>query len=110
MTRAAAVPILPGSGLTWRSPVGRGKGGLERSQPCAGRGTLVQVGKRWVVDATSSWLNDLGKLRRRTERSQAAVQTHLDLAAAIVTVHALIRRASSQYRWGARPRAAPRTR
>ena len=73
------------------------------------RGTPVQVGKRWVVEAANSWLNDFGKLRRCTERTQIAVQAYLDLAAAIVTVRALIRAARTLYRWEGRPRS-PRIR
>ena len=73
------------------------------------RGTPVQVGKRWVVEAANSWMNDFGKLRRCTERSEIAVQAYLDLAAAIITIRALIRRAWTHYRWEARPRS-PRIR
>lgn len=69
----------------------------------------IQVGKRWVVEAANSWMNDFGKLRRCTERSQIAVQAYLDLAAAIVTVRVLIRRAWSRYHWPTRPRT-PRIR
>src|SRR3712207_5910676 len=38
----------------------------------AARGTPapIQVGKRWPVERTNSWLNDFGKLRRCTERRQ----------------------------------------
>ena len=72
-------------------------------------GTPVQVGKRWVVEAANSWLNDFGKLRRCTERSEQVVQAYLDLATAVVTVRALIRAAWSRYRWPTRPRS-PRIR
>ena len=57
------------------------------------RGIPVQIGKRWAVEAANSWMNDFGKLRRCTERSEIAVQAYLDLAAAIITVHALLRAA-----------------
>ena len=33
----------------------------------------IQAGKRWVVERIHSWMNDHGKLRRRTERSGEAV-------------------------------------
>jgi hypothetical protein len=33
----------------------------------------IQAGKRWVVERTNSWLNDLGKLRRCTERRRSCV-------------------------------------
>jgi transposase len=29
----------------------------------------LQVGKRWVVERTQSWMNGYGKLRRCTERT-----------------------------------------
>lgn len=73
------------------------------------RGTPVQVGQRWVVEAANSWLNDFGKLRRCTERSAVVVQAWLDLAITVVTVRALLRAAWPRYRWDTRP-ASPRIR
>ncbi|PWJ54958.1 Putative transposase of IS4/5 family [Quadrisphaera granulorum] len=70
------------------------------------RGTPIQVGRRWVVEAANSWMNDFAKLRRCTERTELAVQAYLDLAMAIVTLRALWRRAHKQYRWEGRPRSA----
>jgi transposase len=77
----------------------------------ASRGTPapIQVGKRWVVERTHSWLNDFGKIRRCTERRRACVDAYLALAAAIVTVRALRRAAWYLYRWTTRPRS-PRIR
>ena len=77
----------------------------------ASRGTPapIQVGKRWVVERTNSWLNDFGRLRRCTERRRACVDAYLALAAAIVTVRALRRAAWYLYRWDNRPRS-PRLR
>ncbi len=69
----------------------------------------IQVGRRWVVERTNSWLNDFGKLRRCTERRRACVDAYLALAAAIVTVRALRRAAWYLYRWDTRPRS-PRIR
>ncbi len=69
----------------------------------------IQVGRRWVVERTNSWLNDFGKLRRCTERRRACVDSYLALAAAIVTVRALRRAAWYLYRWDTRPRS-PRIR
>ena len=69
----------------------------------------IQVGKRWVVERTNSWLNDFGRLRRCTERRQPCGDAYLALAAAIVTVRALRRAAWSLYRWDSRPRS-PRIR
>ncbi len=73
----------------------------------AARGTPapIQVGKRWPVERTNSWLNDFGRLRRCTERRRACVDAYLALAAAIVTVRALCRAAWLLYRWDSRPRS-----
>ena len=77
----------------------------------ASRGTPapIQVGKRWVVERTNSWLNDFGRLRRCTERRRDCVDAYLALAAAIITVHALRRAVWYLYRWDTRPRS-PRIR
>jgi transposase len=69
----------------------------------------IQVGRRWVVERTNSWLNDFGKLRRCTERRRDCVDAYLALAAAIVTLRALLRAAWYLYRWDTRPRS-PRIR
>nr|WP_202470807.1 IS5 family transposase [Streptomyces sp. SID8377] len=63
----------------------------------------IQAGKRWVVERTHSWMNDYGKLRRCTERSGKVVDFYLYLAATLVTLRMLIRRATSRYRWDDRP-------
>ncbi len=47
-----------------------------------GRPAPVQVGARWVVERTQSWMNGYGKLRRCTERAGAVVDFYLFLAAA----------------------------
>jgi transposase len=49
----------------------RGLGSVisHRGQPAP-----VQVGKRWVVERTNSWLNDYGRLRRCTERRRCCVE------------------------------------
>jgi transposase len=69
----------------------------------------IQVGRRWVVERTNSWLNDFGKLRRCTERRRDCIDAYLALAAAIVTLRALLRAAWYRYRWDTRPRS-PRIR
>ena len=74
-----------------------------------GQPAPIQVGKRWVVERTNSWLNDFGRLRRCTERRRACVDVYLALAAAIVTIRALLRAAWYRYRWNTRPRS-PRIR
>ena len=73
----------------------------------AHRGTPapIQVGRRWVVERTNSWLNDFGRLRRCTERRRDCVDAYLALAAAIVTIRALLRAAWYLYRWDTRPRS-----
>jgi transposase len=63
----------------------------------------VQVGKRWVVERTNSWMNGFGKIRRCTEKNGKVVGFYLYLAATFVTLRALIRRARTLYRWDARP-------
>lgn len=63
----------------------------------------LQVGKRWVVERTQSWMNGYGKLRRCTERNGRVVDFYLFLAAAFVVTRCLIQRARVQYRWPTRP-------
>ena len=63
----------------------------------------LQVGKRWVVERTQSWMNGYGKLRRCTERSGVVVDFYLFLAAALVVTHRLIQEARARYRWPNQP-------
>jgi len=63
----------------------------------------IQVGKRWVVERTHSWMNGYGKLRRCTDKNGDVVDFYLYLAAAFVTVRQLIQRARNRYRWDTRP-------
>ena len=63
----------------------------------------LQVGSRWVVERTQSWMNGFGKLRRCTERKGMVVDFSLFLAAAFVTTHRLINEARRRYRWPTRP-------
>jgi len=63
----------------------------------------LQAGKRWVVERTQAWMNGYGKLRRCTERDGVVVDFYLFLAAACVTVRALIREARQRFRWPDRP-------
>ena len=62
-----------------------------------------QVGDRWVVERTQSWMNGFGKLRRCTERSGLVVDFYLSLAAAFVVVRRLIEEARQTFRWPDRP-------
>ena len=63
----------------------------------------IQAGSRWVVERTHQWMNGYGKLRRCTERRRPGVDFYLFLAAALVVLRQLIRRARLRYRWPARP-------
>ena len=63
----------------------------------------IQAGRRWPVERTHSWMNGYGKLRRITDRDASIVRFYLYLAAAFVTVRALIQRARHHYRWDTRP-------
>ena len=63
----------------------------------------LQVGKRWVVERTQSWMNGYGKLRRCTERNGRVVDFYVFLAAAFVVTQCLIDRARNRYRWPNRP-------
>ena len=63
----------------------------------------IQAGKRWVVERSHSWMNGFGKLRRCTDKRSQTVDFHLYLAAAILTLRTLIRRAAKLYRWDGRP-------
>jgi hypothetical protein len=63
----------------------------------------IQVGKRWVVERTNSWMNGYGKIRRCTDRDGTIIDFYLHLAAAFITIRQLIRRARTLYRWDTRP-------
>ena len=63
----------------------------------------IQADTRWVCERTHSWMNGYGKLRRCTDRNGTIVDFYLYLAAALVTVRALIREARTRYRWNTRP-------
>ena len=63
----------------------------------------IQVGKRWVVERTHSWMNNFGKLRRCTDRDGAIVEFYLHLTAAFVTIRCLIQAARQTHRWASRP-------
>jgi len=63
----------------------------------------IQAGRRWPVEGTHSWMNGYGKLRRMTDCDATIVTFYLYLAAAFITVRALIQRARHRYRWNTRP-------
>jgi hypothetical protein len=106
----ATVTVHPDAGYDYRPcREALAERGLRGEIASRGEPAPIQVGRRWVVERTHSWLNDFGKLRRCTERRRACVDAHLALAAAIVTVRALRRAAWYHYRWDTRPRS-PRIR
>jgi len=63
----------------------------------------IQATQRWPAERTNSWMNGYGKLRRMTDRNPAIVIFYLYLAAAFITIHRLIQRARTRYRWDTRP-------
>ena len=63
----------------------------------------IQVGRRWPVERTHSWMNGYGKLRRFTDKRKVIVEFYLYLAAALTVIRRLINRARRAYRWPARP-------
>jgi hypothetical protein len=77
--------------------------GLEGEIARKGIASPIQVGQRWVVERTNSWMNGYGKLRRMTDKDGQIVDFYLYLAAALVTVRQLIQRARTRYRWDTRP-------
>jgi hypothetical protein len=77
--------------------------GLEGEIARKGIPSPIQVGMRWVVERTNSWMNGYGKLRRMTDKDGQVVDFYLYLAAAFVTVRQLIQRARTRYRWDTRP-------
>ena len=52
---------------------------------------------------SSSWMNNYGKLRRRTDRDGVIVDFYLHLAAVFVAVRCFIQAARHAHRWGTRP-------
>jgi hypothetical protein len=87
------------------SPTRQTLAGLGFAGQIARRGTPapLQAGRRWPVERTHSWMNGYGKLRRITDRDATIVSFYLYLAAAIVTIRALIQHARHAYRWDTQP-------
>ena len=63
----------------------------------------IQVGKRWPVERTHSWMNGYGKLRRSTDKLKVIAEFYLYLAATLTVIRRLINRARTLYRWPNRP-------
>ncbi len=77
--------------------------GYDHKIATKGKPSPIQVGKRWVVERTHSWMNGFGKLRRSTDKQRRIVEFFLFLAAAITVVRRLIDRARTHYRCHQRP-------
>ena len=80
--------------------------GLERLDiPARRKGTrgvrrrthLLNMGPRWPVERTNSWLTNFGQLRRNTDRRTRQRQAQLSLAIALIITVKLVKRAD---RWG----------
>ncbi|MFE5550104.1 IS5/IS1182 family transposase, partial [Streptomyces sp. NPDC056534] len=55
---------------------------------------------------TNSWMNNIGKLRRCTERRKTTIEFYIAPACVFVTVRHLIRQAWTRYQWNTRPRTS----
>lgn len=77
--------------------------GYEHQIATKGTPSPIQVGQRWVVERTHSWMNGYGKLRRTTDKQRRIVEFFVFLSAAITVIRRLINRARSHYRWPDRP-------
>ncbi len=48
--------------------------GYQHQIAVKGTPSPIQVGKRWVVERTHSWMNGYGRLRRSTDKRQTIVE------------------------------------
>jgi transposase len=67
----------------------------------------IQASQRWHIERTNAWHNAFNRLQRCYERQETVVHAFFDLADAIITVRALIRRAWTTHRWDTRPPRRP---
>jgi len=72
-----------------------------------GKPAPVQAARRWVIERTNAWGNQLKKLVWNTERHDQVIDAFLALAHAIITLRRLIRCAWTLYRWDTRPQRRP---
>ena len=72
-----------------------------------GRAAPLQVGQRWVVERTHSWVNNYAKLVRCDERRGVVIRLWLSLAHSLIILGRLIRQAWLRYRWDGRPPRRP---
>lgn len=81
--------------------------GLHAQIAHKGEKAPIQASQRWHIERTNAWHNAFNRLQRCYERRKVVIDAFLDLADAIITVRALIRRAWPLYRWDTRPRKRP---
>ncbi len=74
---------------------------------CKGDNAPIQASKRWHVERTNAWHNAFNRLQRCYERRKIVVDAFFDLADAIITLRALIRKAWTTHRWDTRPSRRP---
>lgn len=68
---------------------------------------MPSTGLRSGVERTHAWQNAFHRLARCFERRTTVVDVFFDLAATIITVRSLIRRAWTTHRWDERSRRRP---
>ena len=88
------------SGKTRAELTGRG---LRGQIAIKGVKAPIQASGRWHVERTNSWHNAFNRLQRCYERREKVINAFFDLADAIITIRALIRRAWTTHRWDTRP-------
>ena len=101
--------LLPlwGATVSSRRAMGRSRRCAPATAPAQGQPDVPRQTELVVcnqsIERLHAWMNNYGKLRRCTDRDGAIVDFYLYLAAALVTVRALIQRARTLYRWPTRP-------
>ncbi|WP_182546148.1 IS5 family transposase [Halosaccharopolyspora lacisalsi] len=81
--------------------------GLHGESARKGDKAPIQASQRWHVERTNAWHNAFNRLQRCYERRKTVVDAFFDLADAIVTLRALIRKAWTTHRWDNRPSRRP---
>jgi hypothetical protein len=98
---------LRGATVPSRLAMGRSRRCATATAPAQGQPDVPRQTELVICDQSierlHAWMNNYGKLRRCTDRDGTIVDFYLYLAAALVTVRALIQRARVLYRWDARP-------
>jgi transposase len=81
--------------------------GLRGETATRGKPAPIAVGKRWVVERTTSWTNAHQKLVWCTERRAAVTAPWIAFSTAIIAMGLLVREARTRSRWGTRPSRKP---